>query len=151
MHGTASPTQIGCHVLFGKEGFHLADRLGGIQFVVVIGEAQRNLDAVFLNINSTGGVDICHGKFISREYRFPREPKGPVNGMEAPSSINSGAGGFGASVPGGSVSCRGLPVAGASVGAGAGVGAGAQLAINTLIKSTIVIKLVNLAFIAHPP
>jgi hypothetical protein len=70
--------------------------------------------------------------------------------MEAPSSMNSGAGGFGASVAGASVAA-GASAAGGSVGAGVGIGVGAQLVINRLVKSTITIRLVSLAFITHPP
>jgi hypothetical protein len=77
---------------------------------------------------------------------FPREPKFPVKGIEAPSSMNSGAGGFGASVAGASVAAGAL-VAGTAVGSGASVGAGAQLAISILVKSTIANKLISLVFI----
>jgi hypothetical protein len=43
----------------------------------------------------------------------------------------------------------GTSTTGGSVTTGAAVGAGAQLAINTLIKSTIAIKLLSLVFITH--
>jgi hypothetical protein len=69
--------------------------------------------------------------------------------MEEPSSMNSGAGGFGASVATDSVGA--VSAAGGIVGSGAavGVGAGAQFVIIRLIKSTITIKLLNLVFITH--
>jgi len=73
MHVTARAAQIGDDLLVREEILELAHGLGGIGFIVVDGELQRDLLVELFDIHPAGVIDRLHGIFVSGFTCVPNE------------------------------------------------------------------------------